>query len=317
MASLKELAKHPDRFASGHRACPGCGGTLTARQVLLAAQGKPVVATCATGCLEVTTTIFPFTAWKVPFIHSAFENSAATASGIEAAYRALKKTGRVKTEGVKIIAFGGDGGTYDIGLQALSGAIERGHNFLYVCYNNEAYMNTGIQRSSGTCMGAHTTTSPAGSVIPGKMQPTKDLTRIIIAHDIPYAAQTTPAFWNDLTRKVEKALETEGPTFINALAPCQLGWGYAASDTIEIGRTAFETCIWPLYEAENGVVRITRMPKEKKPIEEYLKLHQRFRHLFQPQRNEEMIAAIQEFVDSKWERLRKDAGVAEEAEAQA
>lgn len=286
---------------------------MTARQVLLAAKDKPVVATCATGCLEVTTTIFPYTSWKVPFMHSAFENSAATAAGIEAAYRALKRTGRVKTEGVKIIAFGGDGGTYDIGLQALSGAVERGHNMLYVCYNNEAYMNTGVQRSSGTSMGAHTTTSPAGSVVPGKLQPMKDLTRIMIAHDIPYAAQTTPAFWNDLTRKVEKALETEGPSFINALSPCQLGWGYKAADTIELGRMAFQTCIWPLYEAENGNIRISRMPKEKKPVEEYLMLHNRFRHLFKPQRNEEMIAAIQEFVDTKWERLKKDAGVAEEA----
>ncbi|MCM8759737.1 MAG: thiamine pyrophosphate-dependent enzyme, partial [Candidatus Omnitrophica bacterium] len=213
MPSIKELAKRKEKFVSGHRLCPGCGAGVVARLVMLAID-KPVVVGCATGCLEVSSTIFPYTSWDTPFIHSAFENVAATISGVESAYKALKKQGKIDKD-IVFVAFGGDGGTYDIGLQSLSGAAERGHRMLYVCYNNQAYMNTGIQRSSATPKGASTTTSPAGKVIPGKIQFSKDIMSIMIAHRIPYVAQTIPGRWNDIVNKVEKAINTDGFSFIN------------------------------------------------------------------------------------------------------
>jgi len=187
MANIKELAKKEDLFTPGHRLCAGCGAGIVARQTLMAID-TPVVVVSATGCLEVASTIFPFSSWNVPFFHSAFENSAATCSGVESAYKSLKRQGKI-TEDIRFIAFGGDGGTYDIGLQSLSGAMERGHRMLYICYNNEAYMNTGIQRSGATPMGAHTTTAPAGKIKQGKEQFRKDLTAIMIAHEIPFVAR--------------------------------------------------------------------------------------------------------------------------------
>ena len=305
MATLKELAAREDLLTGGHRACAGCAAPIIVRQVLLAAE-HPVVVGSATGCLEVTTTLFPYTAWKVPFIHNAFENSAATISGVEAAYTSLKKQGKYDKE-VRFIAFGGDGGTYDIGLQSLSGAMERGHQMLYICYDNHAYMNTGIQRSSATPLGAHTTTSPAGKVIPGKKQYRKDLTAIMVAHNIPYVAQTSVSHWRDLTAKVQKALDTPGPSFINIISPCRLGWGFRPEDTIELAREAVETCFWPLYEVENGVYKLTYKPREKKPVVEWLKKQTRFRHLFRPG-NEELLAKVQEHVDAQWENLLKKSG---------
>jgi len=224
MATLKELSKREELLAGGHRLCAGCGASIVVRQILLAA-GRNVVVSSATGCLEVATTIYPYTSWRVPFIHSAFENSAATACGVEAMYQSLKRKGKLPVdEEIKFIAFGGDGGTYDIGLQSLSGGLERGHDFLYVCYDNGAYMNTGIQRSSSTPLGADTTTSPAGKVIPGKQQYRKDLTDVVEAHHIPYLAQASPHNWKDLNHKVEKALSIRGPKFLNVIAPCHRGW---------------------------------------------------------------------------------------------
>jgi len=305
MANLKQLAAKEDLLTGGHRACAGCAAPIIVRQVLLAAE-HPVVVGSATGCLEVTTTLFPYTAWKVPFIHNAFENSAATVSGVEAAYQSLKRQGKYDKE-VRFIAFGGDGGTYDIGLQSLSGAMERGHQMLYICYDNHAYMNTGIQRSSATPLGAHTTTSPAGKVIPGKKQYRKDLTAIMVAHNIPYVAQTSVSHWRDLVTKVKKALDTPGPTFINVLSPCRLGWGFKPEDTIELAREAVENCFWPLYEVENGVYKLTYKPKEKKPVVEWLKKQTRFRHLFKPG-NEELLARVQENVDTEWEKLLSKCG---------
>ncbi len=300
MASLKQLAAKEDLLTGGHRACAGCAAPIVVRQVLLAAE-NPVVVGCATGCLEVTTTLFPYTAWKVPFIHNAFENSAATVSGVQAAYTSLKKQGKYDKE-VRFIAFGGDGGTYDIGLQSLSGAMERGHRMLYICYDNNAYMNTGIQRSSATPLGAHTTTSPVGKKSPGKKQYRKDLTAIMVAHNVPYVAQTSVSHWNDLCTKVQKALAVDGPSFINVLTPCRLGWGFNPEDTIELAREAVNTCFWPLYEVENGVYKLTYKPKEKKPVIDWLKKQGRFRHLFKAG-NEEILAEIQKYVDEEWEKL--------------
>ncbi|MCL1973027.1 MAG: thiamine pyrophosphate-dependent enzyme [Endomicrobia bacterium] len=303
MANLKELSKCPERLTGGHRLCAGCGAGIVARQTLLAAGNTPVVVTSATGCLEVSTTIFPYSSWKDSFFHSAFENSAATCSGIEAAYKSLKKQGKI-TEDIRFIAFGGDGGTYDIGLQSLSGAVERGHRMLYICYNNEAYMNTGIQRSGATPRGAHTTTAPAGKSIHGKQQTRKDLTEIMVAHDIPYVAQAYVGNWNDYITKVQKALAVDGPSFINILTPCRLGWAYKPEDTMSLNRLAVETCIWPSYEVENGVYKINVMPKEKKPVTEFLKPQGRFSHLFKPG-SEGIIEQIQKEVDAKWELLQK------------
>jgi pyruvate ferredoxin oxidoreductase beta subunit len=293
--------KKPERLAPGHRLCAGCGASIVVRQ-MMAAIDDPVVITCATGCLEVATTIYPYTAWNVPWMHNAFENSASTMAGIEAAYRSLVRQGKVPEQNTKFIAFGGDGGTYDIGLQALSGAVERGHQFLYVCYDNGAYMNTGIQRSSATPFGAHTTTSPAGSVVPGKRQFRKDLTRIMAAHDIPYVAQTAPSKWRDLMEKTRKAVNCGGPAFMNVLSSCNRGWRHPTDDTIELTQLGVDTCYWPLYEVENGEWKLTYKPREKPPIEEWLKRQGRFRHLFKPQ-NRHLIGQLQDEIDRRWEEL--------------
>jgi len=300
MANLKELSRRPNRLAPGHRACAGCVPAVAFQQVLNSVEGH-VVCGVATGCLEVVTTIYPYTAWNVPYIHNAFENAAATVSGVEAAYRSLKKQGKYDKD-VKFIAFGGDGGTYDIGLQSLSGAMERGHNMLYVCYDNEAYMNTGIQRSGSTPFAADTKTAPVGAVHKGKEQFNKNLTEIMIAHNIPYVAQAAPAYWRDLNRKVEKALAVDGPAFINVLAPCPPGWRFSSDIGIELSRLAVQTCFWPLYECENGKRRITYKPKEKKPLSEWTKPQGRFRHLHREE-NAHLLEKAQAEVDRRWEEL--------------
>ncbi|MFZ6016475.1 MAG: thiamine pyrophosphate-dependent enzyme [Nitrospirota bacterium] len=297
---LKELSKKEELFTHGHRLCAGCGAPIIVKMVLLASE-YPVVACSSTGCLEVSSCISEYTAWKIPWIHSAFENAAATIAGVESMYKVLKKKGKVDKE-IKFVTFCGDGGTYDIGLQSLSGAMERGHDMLYICYDNGAYMNTGIQRSSATPLGADTTTSPAGSVVPGKLQQRKDLTKIMAAHNIPYTAQASPSHWLDLMRKVRKALEINGPKFMNILSPCNRGWRSRTDDAIMLSRLAVETCYWPLYEVEDGVARITFKPKEKKPIVDFLKPQGRFKHLFNPE-NKWIIKKFQEMVDKEWELL--------------
>jgi pyruvate ferredoxin oxidoreductase beta subunit len=306
--NLKEVCKKPERLTGGHRMCAGCGAPVVVRQILRALKPEDhAVIGVATGCLEVCTFLYPYTSWKDSFIHSAFENAAATVSGAEAAYVSLKKQGKIDGE-VKFIAFGGDGGTYDIGLQSLSGAMERGHDMVYVCYDNEAYMNTGIQRSSATPKYADTTTSPAGKKIPGKQQSRKDLAEVIAAHHIPYVGQSA-AIGNmrDLYEKAEKAIYKKGPAFLNVLAPCPRGWRYNTPDLMEINKLAVDTCLWPMYEIEDGVYRITYKPRKKLPIEEFLKPQGRFRHLFND-KNRHLIDELQQEVDSRWERLLKLAG---------
>ncbi len=306
MANLKELSKKEEILTGGHRLCGGCGASIVARQVLAAAK-NPVVVGLATGCLEVSTTIFPYTAWRCSYIHNAFENVAATISGVETAHKALRRRGRIPDEDYDFVAFGGDGGTYDIGLQALSGAMERGHNMLYVCYDNGAYMNTGIQRSSATPSGADTSTSPAGSVIPGKTQHRKELTDIIAAHNIPYVAQAVPSNWRDMTKKAEKALDKKGAAFINTLAVCPRGWRSAEEKGIEITQLAVDTCYWPLFEVEDGEWRLTYKPKEKKPLEEWFKVQGRFRHLFKEE-NRHMLQEAQDYIDRRWEKILRLCG---------
>lgn len=303
--NLKEAAKKPERFTGGHRMCAGCGAPIVIRQILRALKPEDhAVIGSATGCLEVSTFLYPYTAWKDSFIHSAFENAAATVSGAEAAYNAIKRKGKIEQEGeTKFIAFGGDGGTYDIGLQSLSGAMERGHDMVYVCYDNGAYMNTGIQRSSATPMYADTTTSPAGKVSQGKNQWKKELTEIMVNHHIPYVAQSA-AVGNlkDLYEKAERAIYTKGPAFLNVLAPCPRGWRYEASDFMQINKLAVDTCFWPLYEVIEGKYIVSYKPKNKLPVEEFLKAQGRFKHLFK-KGNEELIDKIQSEVDKRWEKL--------------
>ena len=299
--NLKELCAQPELLAPGHRLCAGCAETIVVRQVLHAV-GKPVVVASPTGCLEVSTTPYPYTAWRVPWIHSAFENVASTLSGVESMYRSLVKQGKMEDRGIKFVAFAGDGATYDIGLQFLSGALERGHKFLYVCLNNEAYMNTGIQRSSATPMGAWTTTSPVGSAIPGKRETRKDITAIVAAHNIPYVAQAAPHAWRDLMTKAQKAIAADGPSFINVLVPCQRGWRFPAEETIAISKLAADTSIWPLYEVVDGEWRLNYRPAPKKPITDWLQSQGRFQHLLTPQ-NRHLADAVQQEVDRQWERL--------------
>jgi pyruvate ferredoxin oxidoreductase beta subunit len=304
MANLKELTHNPEGLAGGHRLCAGCGASIAVRQIMLAAGGTPVVAGCATGCLEVSTTIYPYTSWTGPFIHNAFENSAATVSGVEAAFKGLQRAGKIPSDKkMKFIAFGGDGGTYDIGLQSLSGAMERGHDMVYVCYDNGAYMNTGIQRSSATPFGAWATTAEVGKAQQGKTQRRKDLTAIMGDHGI-YAAQASISHWKDLTTKAEKAFTVDGPAFINVLSPCPRGWRTQPNQSVEIAKLAVQTGFWPIYEIEDGVWRQTVKVMNKKPIEEFLKPQGRFKHLFAAG-NEELLAQVQAEVDRYWEYFQK------------
>jgi pyruvate ferredoxin oxidoreductase beta subunit len=292
MVRLRDLTSE-EPLAPGHRLCAGCAASIVVRQVMKAVEGKPVVVS-ATGCLDVASSIYPYTAWRTPWVHVAFENAAAVASGLEAAYRAMARRGMEVD--AKVIAFVGDGGTFDIG-----------HNFLYVCYDNEAYMNTGIQRSGATPHGAATTTSVAGRVLPGKPEWKKDMVAIAVAHGVPYTATVSPSHWNDLISKVRRAVDTVGPTYIHALSPCPRGWRFDSSDSIELARLAVTTNLFPLYEVVEGEYRLTHRPRKPKPIEDYLKMQGRFRHLFKPEFRHE-IDRIKGRVDKNWHRLLRLCG---------
>ena len=301
--SLKEIMKKPERLTGGHRMCAGCGAPVAVRAVMRGLKTEDyAVIGAATGCLEVSTFLYPYTAWKDSFIHSAFENAGSTMSGVEAAYRAMKRKGKIKDK-FKFIAFGGDGGTYDIGLQSLSGAMERGHDMVYVCYDNEAYMNTGIQGSSATPKYADTTTSPVGTVNQGKQQNRKDLAGIMAAHNIPYVGQSTlTADFKDLHQKSEKAIYKKGSAFLNILSPCPRGWRYDTPNLMKICKLAIDTCFWPMFEVDEGEWKLTYKPKKKLPIEDFLKPQNRFKHLFKPE-NEHLLEDIQNDVNNKWETL--------------
>jgi pyruvate ferredoxin oxidoreductase beta subunit len=261
--------------------------------------------------MEVVSSIYPYTSWAVPWLHTAFETAAANASGIDAALKILRKKGKVKQEHIDIIAFAGDGGTYDIGFQALSGAVERGHDFLFVLYDNEGYMNTGIQRSGGTPMGAATTTTPAGSVMPGKLQHKKPITDIMVAHDMEYVATATPYYWKDMLQKVRRGLEVEGPAFLHVFAPCPRGWRSDPAKTIEYAKLAVESCVFPVYEVVRGKYELSTpsklvslAPQKKKAVTEYLKGQGRYRHLFTPQ-GKKVLDELQRFTDERWAKLQK------------
>ncbi len=289
-------------FAPGHRACSGCGEALAVR-LAAKAIGNNAIIVNATGCMEVVASPFPYTSWRTPWIHTLFENAAAVVSGAEAGRKALEKKGK-KTEGnIKFVALAGDGGTSDIGVQALSGALERGHDFVYICLDNEAYMNTGIQRSSATPYGASTTTSPAGKESLGQLTWKKNMPAIAVAHDIPYVATACPSYHRDLMRKVTKAVETPGPAYLHILSPCPTGWRCATDDSIKVGRLAVRTGIFPLYEVENGKYKISLSLTKLEPVESYLKTQGRFHHL-----TEGTIKEIQARVTREYNKLVELAG---------
>ncbi len=295
--SVRQLVDREEFFAPGHRACIGCGEALAVR-LACKALGQNVIIVNATGCIEVISSQLPYTSWRIPWIHTLFENTAAVASGIEAGIKAMIRKGRRTDKDTKVVAMAGDGGTSDIGLQALSGALERGHNFLYICFDNEAYMNTGIQRSSATPYGASTTTSPAGKMSIGQVTWKKDMPAIVAAHNIPYVATACPSYPFDLMSKVAKGAATQGPAYIHILSVCPTGWRCPPDSTIGIGRLAVQTGIFPLYEIENGEYKLSIKPPKLKPVQDYLKLQGRFRHL-----SEETITEIQSRVDKEYAKL--------------
>ena len=311
MANIKELSALPQRLAGGHRLCAGCGASICVRQVLMGAGDAPVVCGSATGCLEVSTTVYPYSSWDTPFIHNAFANAGATMSGVEAAFCGLKRAGKIPADKeIKFCAFGGDGGTYDIGFQSLSGAMERGHDMVYVCYDNNAYMNTGIQRSSATPHGAWATTSEVGTQQQGKQQVRKDLTTIMAAHHIPYAAQASIGNWRDLTKKAEKAFAVKGPAFLCVLAPCPRGWRIPSDATVDIARLAVDTGAWPLFEIDHGEWSMTPIRGERKPLVDYLKPQGRFKHLFKPG-NEALLKQLQDECDEYYHFIERQCALYE------
>lgn len=326
--NLKQFSTSNDRYEGANLMCPGCAHNIIVREVLNATD-DPVVIANATGCLEVCTAVYPKTSWDVSWIHIGFENAAVAAAAVQTTFETLKKqrrlpeaTQKLVDEGrdVKFVAFGGDGGTYDIGFQSLSGAFERGHNFMYVCLDNEVYANTGGQRSSSTPIGASTSTSPAGKVSYGEKMMKKSIVEIMSDHGAPYVAQVSPSKWKDMVRKVQKGYEANGPVFINAMSACTTEWRFAPEDTIQVSDLGVDSCVWPLYEIinerdEHGIIyktqlNITYRPKNKIPVEEYLAAQPRFRHLFKPE-NRHIIDLWQKAVDTRWENLqrREEAGV--------
>ncbi len=294
-----------ENFAPGHRACIGCGEALAVRYVCKAL-GKNVIIVTATGCIEIFSSLLPQTSWQVAWIHTLFENVAAVMSGIESAYKTRVRKGKIPDKNVKFVGFGGDGATTDIGIQALSGAMERGHDFLYVCYDNEAYMNTGIQRSSSTPYGAWTTTAPVGKKSSiGQVTWKKNMPEIAVAHNIPYVATACPSYPLDLMAKVKRGAEMDGPAYIQILSVCPTGWRSPTDITIELGRLAVETGVFPLYEVINGEYNLNVDLPDLKPVTEYLKKQGRFKHL-----NDDTIATIQTRVEEDYLKLReKAAGV--------
>jgi len=292
-------------LAQGHRACQGCGEVLALRMALKA-MGKNIIVASATGCMEIVTSAYPQTAWDVPWIHVAFENAAAVASGIEAGRKVLMRKGRLPKGRTTIVAMAGDGGTADIGLQALSGALERGHDFVYICLDNEAYMNTGVQRSSATPYGAMTTTSPPGKLSIGQYTWKKNVPAIVAAHAIPYVATAAPAYYVDLMNKAKKAAMIRGPAYLHIYSPCPTGWRLAPERAVAISRLAVQTNVFPLYEVIDGRYILTKKIKKPKPVEEYLKLQGRFRHL-----DKKTIQEIQERVNREYEALLQQTTLAE------
>jgi pyruvate ferredoxin oxidoreductase beta subunit len=281
-------------FTPGHRACAGCAMPTTIRLVLDAA-GENTIVVSPTGCLEVTSTPYPESSWNVPWLHSLFENAAAVASGVEVTLRRQCKD-------TNVICIGGDGSTFDIGIGSISGMFDRGHNIKYICYDNEAYMNTGVQRSGSTPFCVHTTTTPAGKESMGNPRPKKDMPAIAVAHRVPYVATASVAYPVDLRKKVKRALEIPGPAYIQVNAPCITGWTFEAGSTIEIARLAVDTGLWPLFEMVDGKLDGVKKIRALKPVEDYLKAQGRYKHLFKKSGGPDVLKAIQGIAQSNIEK---------------
>ena len=303
MVTLKELAAKEDLFVAGHRLCPGCGIPVILKIVLRASK-YPVVISNATGCLAVASSNFPRTSWKLNWIHNSYGNASAVMAGIESMYKSLKKQGRVSnSRNIKFLVVGGDGATYDSGLGGLSGAIERGHDFVYLCLNNQGQACTGGQRSSASPMGMATTTTPPGKVFPGKMQLAKDISGIVAAHGISYAAQAAPWNWQDLYKKAKKAFDCPGPSFLNVLTPCPTGWQSFPEKSIELTKLATDTCSWPIYEVVNGnEVTVNYTPPKKIPVHDWFGFQGRFKHLLKAE-NKWILEQVQGEIEKNWEHL--------------
>jgi len=304
--NLKEFSTSADRFEGANLLCPGCAHSIIVREVLNATNDDLILA-ASTGCLEVCTAVYPYTSWDASWIHIGFENGSSAVAGAEAMYKALKTKGRLKQpeRTPKFVAFGGDGATYDIGFQWISGCFERGHNMMYVCLDNEVYANTGGQRSSSTPIGASATTTPAGSISYGEKKNKKDMMAIMAAHGAPYVAQVSPSKWKDMVTKIQKGFAAEGPVFINAISACTTEWKFAPEDTIAITDLATDSLVFPLYEIINGTeLNITYRPKNIIPVRDYLGAQGRFKHLFTKQ-YEYLIDEWQARVDLKWEQLQR------------
>jgi len=295
---VPKLVSTREPLVSGHRACQGCAEALAVRYVLKAL-GRNIIIANATGCMEIISSPFPSTAWEIPWIHVAFENAAAVASGAEAGLKVLMRKGQLPRKPIKVVAMAGDGGTSDIGLQALSGALERGHDMMYCCFDNEAYMNTGIQRSSATPFGAMTTTSPPGQASFGQMTWKKNMAAIAAAHGIPYVATACSSYPFDLFEKVQKAKAIQGPSYIHILSICPTGWRIPSDQAIRYGRLAVETGVFPLYEVERGKYRMTIDFPKLRPVADYFQGQGRFRHL-----TPDLIEKIQTRVNEEYAALK-------------
>ncbi len=288
-------------FGPGHGACPGCGFPIAIRGAIEVLDGK-VIAVNSTGCLEIVSSMYGRNTWGVPYIHSLFENAGAVAAGIETALRAMKRDNEAH-----VVVFAGDGATFDIGIGTLSGMMDRDHNVIYICYDNEAYQNTGNQQSMATPPGANTTTTPVGKLKPGKTGRKKDMVEIAVAHGVPYAASASIAYPKDFQRKVKRAAEFEGSKYIQVHAPCVTGWGIDGKLTVEVSKLAVETGLYPLVEYEYGKLVKVKKLKQRKPVEEYLKIQRRFRHLFKHEMGKEILEQLQKIADENAEKYGLDA----------
>ena len=293
--SVQADIERTNSLNSGHRACQGCGEALGARYALDAAMratGNQMIAVNATGCLEVFSTPYPESSWQIPWVHSLFGNAPAVATGVAAALRAKGRTD------VRVVGQGGDGGTVDIGFACLSGMFERNDDVLFICYDNEAYMNTGVQRSGATPPAARTATTPVAGDEPGNaFGQGKNAPLIAVAHEIPYVATATVAGLRDLEYKVRRAMELRGARYLHILVPCPLGWGSASCDTIKVARLAEQTGLFPVFEAEHGEIVHATPIRGRVPVEEYLKIQTRYAHLFKPEPKTEIIGRIQAIAD--------------------
>jgi len=304
--NLKEFSTTNERFEGAHLLCPGCAHSMIVRELMNCTDDNLVISS-NTGCLEVSTAVYPYTSWDTSWIHIGFENAATAAAGAEAMHKARKRKGSLKDPDapVKFVAFGGDGSTFDIGFQWLSGAVERGHDFTYICLDNETYANTGGQRSSATPIGSSTTTAPSGSHSYGEKQQKKDMMAIMAAHGAPYVAQLAPNKWKIMAKGFQKALETEGPCFINTVSACTTEWKFDPKDTIAVTDLATDSLMFPIYEIIDGhELNILYRPKQIITIEEYLGAQGRYKHLFKPEYRH-IIKEIQKNVDANWAMLQR------------